>query len=412
MAAPSPEPQPLAQFCTISVYPAQGAASSSESQLSALAEYSRNLLQSLDEESRRRHLVLTCLKGPEPKSFEDNGILVEEVWTKGGPKFAGEILEALKRHPNLRVIHLQHEFNQFGRAYTVPLVLCLLFLIRFHRGIKTVVTLHEVFDPSIFSGKTSKALRLPLNGLLGQLVLFCYFHTLTFLVDRVLVQHEEARHLMLRVYRSRAPVSIVPLGVPTRVQRVPQHVARTEISVAADKKVLLFFGTLDWRRGLDILIEAFHRLPPDFELIIAGGQPVRIKHTTEYKTWLQSVTESASRNPNIRMLGFVSDRQVSELHSMANLVVLPYRLPQRVSATLNTAVAYEVPYIASRALGGTVPEFALFELTPEAIAHKIVWAFEEGLSGLRAELQSYKALHSFEHSASLQRNVYLDLVRP
>lgn len=411
MAVPPPKNLEAAQFCTISVYPNEGAASSSESQLSALAEYSRNLLQSLDKESRNQHLVLTCLKSSTPNSFEDNGILVEEVWTKGSPKFLVEILEALNRYPKLRLIHLQHEFNQFGRAYTVPLILCLLFLIRFRRGIKTVVTLHEVFDPSIFSGKTSKTLRLPISGLLGQVVLFCYFHMLSLVVDRIIVQHDEARRLILNVYRSKSPVSIVPLGVPTHVQRFPPHVVRSKMSVAADKKIILFFGTLDWRRGLDLLIEAFHLLPPQFELIIAGGQPVRIRHTAEYKDWLQSATESASRNPNIRMLGFVTDQQVSELHSIADLVVLPYRLPQRVSATLNTAAAYDVPYIASEALGGTVPEFALFEQTPEAIAHKIAWALDKGLPDLLTELRSYKSRHSFDHSAMLQRNVYLDLVR-
>jgi hypothetical protein len=111
------------------------------------------------------------------------------------------------------------------------------------------------------------------------------------------------------------------------------------------------------------------------------------------------------------MFGFVTDQQVSELHSVANLVVLPYRLPQRVSATLNTAAAYNVPYIASGALGGTVPEFALFALTPEAIARKIAWAFDEGLPELLLELQSYKSRHSFDHSATLQRCVYEDLIK-
>jgi hypothetical protein len=111
------------------------------------------------------------------------------------------------------------------------------------------------------------------------------------------------------------------------------------------------------------------------------------------------------------MCGFVTDEQVSELHSIADLVVLPYRLPQRVSATLNTAAAYDVPYIASEALGGTVPEFALFEQTPEAIAAKIAWAFDKGLPELLGELRSYKARHSFDRSAVLQRSVYLDLVR-
>ena len=132
------------EVATIAIYPSRGHSHSSADDLSALAAYTHSLLAALPDGERRRHLVLTNIKNEAPESFTENDIEVREVWNKGRLRLILQLLRAVRRTPSLKVVHLQHEFNQFGPPATIPLIPLLVWTLRFVLRKKIVITYHEV----------------------------------------------------------------------------------------------------------------------------------------------------------------------------------------------------------------------------------------------------------------------------
>ena len=107
--------------------------------------------------------------------------------------------------------------------------------------------------------------------------------------------------------------------------------SRRNYGIQPEERVLLFFGLLDWRKGLHVLIEAFDRLPADrFRLLVGGGQPVNRKETREYQAWYSGIREGIAKHPGIVHLGFVREADIPMLFAATDLVVLPYVVPQMV----------------------------------------------------------------------------------
>jgi len=170
---------------------------------------------------------------------------------------------------------------------------------------------------------------------------------------------------------------------------------------------LLFFGLLDWRKGLHVLIDAFDKLPPDhFRLMIAGGQPVNRKNTREYQAWYSSVAEGIAKQPGIVNLGFVAEADIPMLFAATDLVVLPYVVPQLVSAVLTHAASYERPVIASQAFSGHADPLVLFNADADSLAEKIRWSFDEHYADLEDYSRRYKRENSWTRSAKLLAERY------
>src|SRR5690348_16103502 len=100
------------EIATITIYPSPGRSHSTADDLSALAAYTHSLLGALPDEERRRHVVLTNIKNGVPQTFIDDGLEVREVWEKGRLRLIRQLVAAVQRIPGLKLVHLQHEFNQ------------------------------------------------------------------------------------------------------------------------------------------------------------------------------------------------------------------------------------------------------------------------------------------------------------
>jgi glycosyltransferase involved in cell wall biosynthesis len=397
------------EVATITIYPAQGQSHAPAAQLSALAAYSRALLSALPEENRRRHVVLTNFKGDAASSFDDGGIEVREVWKKGSLLFAFQILGAVRRMPGLRVVHLQHEFNQFGGAATIPFILVLLWSLRFIFRKKVLVTFHEVVGRELLDPELAKNFCLPVPPRVALVLFRWYYRAAAFAANELFIQHEKFRDLLRGEMGIRTPTQILRIGTEDPEALADREGSRKVHGYGAGDKVLLFFGTLDWRKGLDVLIDAFERLPAEdgYRLLIGGGQPVRIKGRPEYQAWYGALARRMEANPAIRQIGFVADEDVPGMFAASDLVVLPYVVPQMVSAVLNHAASYERPFICSDAFRGHADELALFPARTEELAEKIRWAFAGGCAQeLLAYALRYKRENSWTRSAELLAGRY------
>lgn len=392
---------------TIAIYPEEGKSHSSAKDLSALAAYTQSLLHALPEDARKQHVVLTNLKTTSPRIFFDEDIEICEVWRKGTLTYFLQILRGLRKYPSLRLVHLQHEFNQFGGTVTLPFIPLMLGIIRFFMRRKVVVTLHEVFGKDLLNPALAGNYCLPIPVALARPLFKLYYRILSCVTDEFIVQHPRIEQVLREEMGVKTPSTILPIGTETHVVPADREKARVKYGIPPGQKLLMFFGTLDWRKGLDVLLDAFERLPSgEYFLLIGGGRPVRIQHRPEYIAWHAKLIERMEANPAVRHIGFVPDDDLPLLFAAADLVVLPYVVPQIMSAVINHAASHERPFIGSDAFGGQVDPVALFQATPDDLAHKIQWAFAEGKEALIAYSLRYKTENAWERGARTMLGTY------
>ena len=154
---------------------------------------------------------------------------------------------------------------------------------------------------------------------------------------------------------------------------------------ATPEQEILFFGRIEAYKGLDILIEAFARLPRRLiettRLVIAGLpridiQPLqercRALHIDDRITW---------------HLRFIAEDEVAPLFRSASIVALPYRDIDQ-SGVLLTAIAFDKPVVASR-LGG-IPETIRDGIHGRLVEPGNVEAFAQALQSILSDAELQK----------------------
>ena len=144
---------------------------------------------------------------------------------------------------------------------------------------------------------------------------------------RVVVCVSEFTARVLReVVSVEVPVVVAPLGVDLERycvdgDRALDEVALTPYRLSRDVPVVLFVGTAEPRKGLDVLLNAFEALArddADVELWLVGQSG-----------WgLGALEEQLGRHPyapRIRRLGFVDDDALPALYRRASVVAYPSR---------------------------------------------------------------------------------------
>ena len=176
---------------------------------------------------------------------------------------------------------------------------------------------------------------------------------------------------------------------------------------------ILFVGTLEPRKNLGILLDAYEELlsaMPDVPPLVLAGQA-----RPEAAPWLARIA-SPPLAGRVRHLGYVPDDRTEALYGNARVLVLP-SLDEGFGLPALAAMSAGVPVIASRR--GALPEVVgaggtLFDPqhTGElaaALARVITddqWAHDQGAAGLaRARAFSWPAAAATAHTA------YVDAVR-
>ena len=135
-------------------------------------------------------------------------------------------------------------------------------------------------------------------------------------------------------------VRVVHLG-PTAM---PQPCGRESLqALGINRPYLLFVGTLEPRKNLVRLLEAFGRIPESlkdhFQLVIAGG-----------KGWgnidLNSLVRCLKLEKSVCLAGFVTDEQLATLYAHAYTLVMP-SLYEGFGLPLLEAMSFGVPVVTS-----------------------------------------------------------------
>lgn len=209
------------------------------------------------------------------------------------------------------------------------------FLWRFRKIAPLVLTVH---DTEPFHGAPSS--RLQLIGLMSAFKCFDHYIVHTQYSKEALVSQ-----LMLPEER----VTVIPHGVFTYYRELVSDVEESgQASQLAGKKRVLFFGVLKPYKGVDVLLEAFARLPEPVAkaavLQIVGYPKMPIEP-------LQSLAQRLGIESRVFWdLRFVEEAELAVYFAQADVVVLPYRRIDQ-SGVLMVALAFGKPVVASR-VGG------------------------------------------------------------
>ena len=173
-------------------------------------------------------------------------------------------------------------------------------------------------------------------------------------VRRVLTVSEHSRQSILKRFKLPAEkVVVIPEGV-NRSLFYPAPVgemARVSQRYELPGKYLLFLGTLEPRKNLERLCDAWRLIQPQVrgvELVIAGSQ---LPHFAPVSRLLAPCEVSPTRG--VHYLGYVPDGDLPALYSGASAYLLP-SLTEGFGLTALEAMACGTPVIASHA--GALPE--------------------------------------------------------
>jgi glycosyltransferase involved in cell wall biosynthesis len=182
--------------------------------------------------------------------------------------------------------------------------------------------------------------------LLRLVITAIYLSTLS-LSLRVIVHAMVLKHELERAYSANGGrIWHVPIGV----EDLPiQIVSRKWTELLAGKKVILFFGYLGERKGVEYLIHAFREVStrhPDWMLVVAGGL---LSYSGPYVGRLTKLIAELGledRTVFLTTTPFPPD-ELHELFHIAEFVVLPYTMSISGSLVLSFAMQHGKPVVAS-----------------------------------------------------------------
>jgi glycosyltransferase involved in cell wall biosynthesis len=359
----------------IVTYPEKGV---KHTNFSGIAGYTKNLLESCDKEFKNKIVIFSDIKNSKNSFMEDN-MEINECWTRGNNNFDKQIIEEIKKYPNIKIVHIQHEFNLFGGSRTILKYLTLLKKLK-KLGKKVIVTYHGVVAQKIINGNFNKVNQLGLPNFVIKKVFKYVYKKSSKHIDISIVHEEYFKETLIKDYGFKDnQIFVIPHGVESNLKSISKDKARRELNIPENKKVLLFFGFLAGYKGVDLLVETFNQLEGDYLLILAGGKPKRVEKDKKYNKWYEKFNNSIKDNPNVISTGFVEDDKITAYFSAADVLILPYLYMLSASGPMNFSMAYELPFLASDAFDEVwsriLPE-AIFKRDSQSLKNSIIQFFE------------------------------------
>jgi glycosyltransferase involved in cell wall biosynthesis len=248
-----------------------------------------------------------------------------------------------------RVVHVQFEFygiHSYRPLYVsigVPILLVLLRLL----GVKRLVTLHSVPPTEsshlkIIRDTSPNGKRVP-TALLSAFLIFVY--KLIALGSNALIVHAYIfkKRLVEQYHIEPSKVLVVAHGVELFNQT---DVSTTQLSIP-EEAIILYFGVISPRKGLENLLSAFSILAKQnskCSLLLAGTSP---PYYEGYEQRVKNFAAELGVNSRVRFLGFVNNDLAHQLFMRAMCIVLPYSYDISASGALSWALGHGLPVIVS-----------------------------------------------------------------
>jgi len=205
-------------------------------------------------------------------------------------------------------------------------------------------------------------------------------------------------------------VFYVPNGFDPKLLRpMPQKEARRYLEIPNNVKMIFSLGNLVERKGFHYLIDAMSliiRERDDVLCYIGGEGP--------FRNALQSKINKLNLQNHVKLLGFVSDEELSYWMNAADLFVLP-SLSEGNPTVMFEALGVGLPFVGTKV--GGVPEIIISEdygllcepANPKDLAEKILIALEKEWD--REKIRKYAEQFTWENIAKKTLEVYRGVLK-
>jgi glycosyltransferase involved in cell wall biosynthesis len=141
------------------------------------------------------------------------------------------------------------------------------------------------------------------------------------LAHAYIVHDERSRDRLAEIVSARKQIAVIPHGILSSGETPQRDDARRALGIAADSKVVLYFGNIRPYKGVDVLLRAFaiaRQQIPEARLRIAGNL---WGDWDPYDTLIKQLGLEESVDVS---LDFVPAKDVGPLFAACDVVVLPY----------------------------------------------------------------------------------------
>ena len=376
--------------------------------------YTRQLLNAVDNVPS----ISTIYYGPKGlplgKSITFSGFKNErEVWTTYR-YFFQIISQVIKDKPDF--LHIVFTLTEFGNSYlsNFPLPFLIIFLKLL--GCKIVLTIHDTVTKKVL--QDSYQLN-PFFSTLIWIALIIYYKLLSF--SNVIIVHLNVQNKMLidDLLITSNNICVVPFGVadPPRIDPVLDKYWKERFN---KKNIVLFFGSIAPRKGLEYLIESFLKI--DYKknnlfLVVAG------KATNKDQEYLNQILIQAKRLKDQNVFSYLGPLSEEDAHTLLNLsyvVVLPYVFSYATTSVLYWILQHKKPVFSSNIetlreeLSG-YPDELLFSPrnTDELVEVFNIFLTSKKISNQAKKVMNRKATEqSWKKIGEVIREIYKSLFQP
>ena len=368
---------------------------------SGVASYTANLAHSLSAAGLHTAVIAPHEDG-QPERHQDGNVDVRRAFSLGGAAAVPRALAAA-RATGAPVVHLQHELFLYGGAAASA---GLFRGLAARSDVPTVVTMHQVVDPSGVTAEFARMHRIAVPAALARAGLSALQRALPKVADATVV-HE-------RSFQSLVPGSRViahgieqaePADAAARVQ------ARAHFGLPEGRFVVLCFGFVAPYKGLETALDAAALAGKDVLLVVAGGEHPRLAaQGDDYLDQLRARYAGVAR-----FTGFVGSNDVSTWFHAADLALYPYPAPHASSGALALGMAHGTPSLMSPRLAascGADPVLCC-PLDAAALAAQLraLAGDTERVQQLRAATGALLADRSWPHVAREHIRIYQEVAR-
>jgi len=307
----------------------------------AVGGFTKNITDNLPN---HKIIFTTKLGYKKDEVYEEKNSLIYRIFKRNDLGSFIKLFLAIKQFTHVNKVLIQFEFSSFGDIYTTVLFPILLLSLKL-LGKKVYFVFHQViFDLNSLTeylGWEKNDWKLPYFNFFLKL----FYQTNVALSEKTIVLEEEFRQRLLKISNMPQKIMVIPHGVDTNLKIVDQIIAKKKLKIG-NKPTVLYFGYLTWYKGADLMIE-IAKANKNINFIIAGGPSFTQKNKAHYQKYLRIFNYLPK---NLKITGFVKERQIPLYFSASDLVILPYRSMISSSGPLSLAFSFEKPMILSNKL--------------------------------------------------------------
>lgn len=311
--------------------------------------YTRYLARALQKDHKDLKLILYTDVDPSNTNRKLQLQNVKQVWRKG-PNYIFQIIKQVRKD-NPDIVHLQQEMNMYGRPLTAVLFPVLIFILKCLRK-KIVITFHAAPSPDEIDFDFLRTFSYPENNLTLHAARFAFrylYWTSQLFCDHIIVHSNYIKNILVTKYGvTQSKITPIHIGANNlKIKKQTSHLGEDIEALIKGKKIILFFGFILKRKGLEYLIDAFsklHKQFPDYVVIFAGGT---LNYQNFYMLDLQKRIRNLELTHRILFTGFLNELQIQRLYRDCRFLVLPYTYSISSSLPLTFAIQYHKPVIAT-----------------------------------------------------------------